>query len=82
MQFIYWKNKIDASFLFLISKTFLFSNFILHKFEMWKQDSWEDVEEEKKDVEKPAEAPKVKNKPKKTLADKIEEREVCIIYYK
>ncbi|XP_046479902.1 eukaryotic translation initiation factor 3 subunit J isoform X1 [Neodiprion pinetum] len=39
------------------------------------KDSWEDVEEEKKDVEKAAEVPKAKAKPKKTLADKIEERE-------
>lgn len=45
---------------------------------MNKQDSWEDVEEEKKDVEKAPELPKAKSKPKKTLADKIEEREVCI----
>lgn len=39
------------------------------------KDSWEDVEEEKKDVEKAPELPKAKSKPKKTLADKIEERE-------
>ncbi|XP_024880947.1 eukaryotic translation initiation factor 3 subunit J [Temnothorax curvispinosus] len=44
------------------------------------KDSWEDVEEEKKDVEKrdvekPAEAPKAKPKPKKALAERIEERE-------
>ncbi|KYQ51034.1 Eukaryotic translation initiation factor 3 subunit J, partial [Trachymyrmex zeteki] len=38
-------------------------------------DSWEDVEEEKKDVEKPAEVPKAKPKPKKALAERIEERE-------
>lgn len=41
-----------------------------------QQDSWEDVEEEKKDVEKPAEIPKAKPKPKKALAERIEEREV------
>lgn len=35
------------------------------------------MEEEKKDVEKPAEAPKAKSKPKKALAERIEEREVC-----
>lgn len=35
------------------------------------------MEEEKKDVEKPAEAPKAKPKPKKALAERIEEREVC-----
>lgn len=41
------------------------------------QESWEDINEEKKDIEKPAaEVPKAKPKPKKTLADKIEEREV------
>lgn len=34
------------------------------------------MEEEKKDVEKPAEAPKAKAKPKKALAERIEEREV------
>ncbi|XP_015597497.1 eukaryotic translation initiation factor 3 subunit J [Cephus cinctus] len=39
------------------------------------KDSWEDFDEEKKDVEKPAEVPKAKPKPKKTLAEKIEERE-------
>ncbi|XP_011869840.1 PREDICTED: eukaryotic translation initiation factor 3 subunit J [Vollenhovia emeryi] len=42
------------------------------------KDSWEDVEEEKRDVEKPgplAEAPKAKPKPKKALAERIEERE-------
>ncbi|XP_076283118.1 eukaryotic translation initiation factor 3 subunit J [Lasioglossum baleicum] len=41
------------------------------------KDSWEDVEEEKKDVEKqPAEVPKAtKPKPKKALAERIEERE-------
>ncbi|XP_012253156.1 eukaryotic translation initiation factor 3 subunit J [Athalia rosae] len=39
------------------------------------KDSWEDGEEEKKDVEKAAEAPKAKAKPKKTLADKLVERE-------
>ncbi|XP_043288796.1 eukaryotic translation initiation factor 3 subunit J [Venturia canescens] len=38
-------------------------------------DSWEDVGEEKKDVEKPAEVPKSKPKPKKSLSEKIEERE-------
>ncbi|KAL7302494.1 eukaryotic translation initiation factor 3 subunit J [Trichogramma pretiosum] len=38
-------------------------------------DSWENIDEEKKDVEKPAEAPKVKAKPKRTLAEKIEEKE-------
>lgn len=43
-----------------------------------QQESWEDINEEKKDVEKPAEVPKAKPKPKKTLAEKIEEREVCI----
>lgn len=42
------------------------------------QESWEDMNDEKKDVEKvPAEVPKAKPKPKKTLAEKIEEREVC-----
>lgn len=55
-------------------------NVILHNFNVTKQDSWEDVEEEKKDVEKAPEVPKAKSKPKKTLADKIEEREVCIIH--
>lgn len=40
------------------------------------KDSWEDVDEEKKDVEKPAEIqPKAKPKPKKALAERIEERE-------
>ncbi|XP_015186012.1 PREDICTED: eukaryotic translation initiation factor 3 subunit J [Polistes dominula] len=41
------------------------------------KDSWEDIEEEKKDVEKPAEItkPKAKPKPKKALAEMIEERE-------
>ncbi|KAL0127018.1 hypothetical protein PUN28_005392 [Cardiocondyla obscurior] len=39
------------------------------------KDSWEDVEEEKKDVEKPAEVPKAKPKPRKALAERIEERE-------
>ncbi|XP_053984284.1 eukaryotic translation initiation factor 3 subunit J isoform X2 [Hylaeus anthracinus] len=39
------------------------------------KDSWEDVEEEKKDVEKPAEVSKAKPKPKKALAERIEERE-------
>lgn len=34
------------------------------------------MEEEKKDVEKPAEVPKAKPKPKKALAERIEEREV------
>ncbi|XP_058803923.1 eukaryotic translation initiation factor 3 subunit J [Phymastichus coffea] len=39
-------------------------------------ESWEDMNEEKKDVEKPSqEVPKAKPKPKKTLAEKIEERE-------
>ncbi|XP_001606316.1 eukaryotic translation initiation factor 3 subunit J [Nasonia vitripennis] len=39
-------------------------------------ESWEDMNDEKKDVEKvPAEVPKAKPKPKKTLAEKIEERE-------
>lgn len=46
-----------------------------------QQDSWEDVEEEKKDVEKPAEAPKTKSKPKKALAERIEEREVCFDFF-
>lgn len=37
------------------------------------------MNEEKKDVEKPSqEVPKAKPKPKKTLADKIEEKEVGI----
>jgi len=41
------------------------------------------VEEEKKDVEKPAEAPKAKPKPKKALAERIEEREVrCFQLFK
>lgn len=40
------------------------------------QDSWEDVEDEKKDVEKAADVPKSKPKTKKTLSEKIEEREV------
>lgn len=36
------------------------------------------MNEEKRDEEKkPVEVPKAKPKPKKTLADKIEEREVC-----
>ncbi|KAH0947220.1 hypothetical protein HN011_005306 [Eciton burchellii] len=39
------------------------------------KDSWEDVEEEKKDVEKPAEVSKAKIKPRKALAERIEERE-------
>ncbi|EFN87448.1 eukaryotic translation initiation factor 3 subunit J [Harpegnathos saltator] len=39
------------------------------------KDSWEDVEEEKKDIEKPADVPKAKPKPKKALAERIEERE-------
>lgn len=41
------------------------------------------MEEEKKDVEKPAEAPKAlaKAKPKKALAERIEEREVCLDYF-
>lgn len=39
------------------------------------QDSWEDEEEEKKDVEKKDDA-KAKAKPKKALADKIAEKEV------
>lgn len=40
------------------------------------KDSWEDADEEKKDVEKAsAEAPKPKPKPKKALAERIEERE-------
>ncbi|KAJ8687171.1 hypothetical protein QAD02_022965 [Eretmocerus hayati] len=38
-------------------------------------ENWEDDDEEKKDVEKPADVPKAKPKPKKTLAEKIEERE-------
>jgi len=46
-----------------------------------QQDSWEDVEEEKKDVEKPAEAPKTKSKSKKALAERIEEREVCLDFF-
>jgi hypothetical protein len=46
------------------------------------QESWEDINEEKKDVEKPAEISKVKSKPKKNLSGKIEEREVCIIVKK
>ncbi|KAK0163099.1 hypothetical protein PV327_006808 [Microctonus hyperodae] len=41
------------------------------------KESWEDLdsEEEKKDVEKAADAPKAKPKPKKKVAEKIEERE-------
>ena len=50
-----------------------FMNFLLF---VRKQDSWEDIGEEKKDVEKPAEVPKAKPKPKKNLSEKIEEREV------
>ena len=37
------------------------------------------MNEEKKDVEKPAEVPKAKPKPKKKLAEIIEEKEVCKI---
>jgi hypothetical protein len=40
------------------------------------------VEEEKKDVEKPAEVSKAKIKPRKALAERIEEREVCFNYFK